>query len=341
MHPGQPVTQGLLLRGGLFVFFMLVLGTVAHATDAAANTNTLRARRTLEQARDAARRLDYTGIVLHQLGPESHTSRITHAEDAGGGIVRVQPLEGPPRDMVRRGARITWYLPRERIVIHDQLNGIQSFPALSFNSASELLAHYRASALVSDRVAGRPAELLRLQPLDGHRYGYRLWFDTATGLLLRVQSISEAGQVVAQTAFSQASVWPASGKRFRWREPDVRGWTTERAVMGKADVAGWSFRLPEGFVQISALRRVTGQFPGAAGHSREVVQIVCSDGLAGISIFIEPWSEARSAQPVQRGAVNMLGKRVGRFWLTIVGETPMAALRLVADSLEFTAPALK
>jgi sigma-E factor negative regulatory protein RseB len=73
------------------------------------------------------------------------------------------------------------------------------------------------------------------------------------------------------------------------------------------------------------------------GEARDVVQIVCSDGLASISVFIEPWSAARSQYPVQEGAVNMVGKRIGKFWLTIVGEVPMVAIRQVADTLEFSA----
>ena len=339
MHFAWPVTQAQLLRG-LFAFIFLLYGTSAGATEEPA-ANVRNAQRFLERARESARRLDYTGIVLHQQGPESQSSRVTHAADDRGGVVHVQPLEGPSRDMVRRGALIIWYLPHERLVIHDQSADTPGFPSLSFNSASQLLVHYRPSPIEASRAAGRDAALLVLRPVDGLRYGYRLWFDTTTGLLLRAQSISEAGQVVAQTGFSQLAVWPASGKRFRWHEPNVRGWKIQHAVTGKADVAGWSFRLPEGFSQVSALRRITEKLPGSPGESREVLQIVCSDGLAGISIFIEPWSEPQSAQPVQRGAVNMLGKRLGRFWLTIVGETPMAALRQVADSIQFTAPALK
>ncbi len=339
MHVWRSATPDLLRWGKALAFMMLLC--VSNLYAAVAIISSPHAQRQLERARDSARALDYKGIVIYLQGPESHTSRITHTADAGGGMMRVQPLEGEPREFVQRGSQLIWYLPRQRRVIHDQLTGTQSFPALSFSSVSELLAHYRIRELSQDRVAGRHADLLQLEPLDGLRYGYRLWFDSATGLLLRVQSISESGQVVAQTGFSQLAVWAPSGKRFRWHEPELRGWKTERVVTGKADVAGWSFRLPEGFSQVVALRRITGKLPGYAAESREVSQIVCSDGIAGISIFIEPWSEARSAQPVQRGPVNMLGKRVGRFWLTIVGETPMAALRVVADSLEFTAPPTK
>ena len=323
--------------------WLAVLVLFVGASVQAANTATLslQAQRQLERARDAARRLDYTGIVIHQQGPQSDNYRITHQADTNDGLVRIEPLEGPPRHMLQRGRQLIWYLTQERIVVHDEPTETRGFPALSFSSSRELLAHYRPRSLAPDRVAGRQAELLQLQPVDNLRYGYRLWFDAATGLLLRAQSISETGQVVAQTSFGQLSVWPAGGGKFRWREPDVRGWKTEYAVKGKADLSGWSFRLPEGFSRVAALRRDMSNLQGAEEVSRELVQIVCSDGLAGVSIFIEPWSEARSAQPLQRGAVNMIGKRLGGFWLTIVGETPMAALRQVADSLEFTAPPTK
>lgn len=336
------VTTDLLLRGRAalaLALAILLCGPDVQAAEPSAHA--AHATRRLERARESARRFDYTGIVLYQQGPESHTSRMIHTSDLSGGMMRVQSLEGEQRELIQRDGRLTWYLPRERIVIHDQRAGTQSFPTVSFSSAGEWLVHYRSRTPAADRVAGRDAELIELQPLDGFRYGYRFWFDVATGLLLRVQSISETGQVVAQTGFSQLAVGPASVKRFRWHPPDVRGWKAERAIISNADTAGWSLRLPAGFSQIAAFRRIMGKSPDSAAQSREVLQLVCSDGLAGISIFIEPWSEARSVQPLQRGAVNMLGKRVAGFWLTIVGETPMAALRLVADSLEFTAPAIK
>ncbi|MFM8468293.1 MAG: MucB/RseB C-terminal domain-containing protein [Oxalobacteraceae bacterium] len=328
--------QSWLQQGRWIVVVAAFLGTSVQAANHP--TLALQAQRQLERARDAARRLDYSGVVMHQQGPQSDNYRIAHQADANEGVVRIEPLDGPPRHMLQRGRQLTWYLTQERVVVHDEPTGVRSFPALSLSSARELLVHYRPRSLATDRVAGRQAELLQLQPVDGLRYGYRLWFDTITGLLLRAQSISETGQVVAQTSFSQLSVWAAGGGKSRWREPDVRAWKTEYAVKGKADLSGWSFRLPEGFSQVAAWRRSMGALQGAHDGSRELVQIVCSDGLAGLSIFIEPWSEARSTQPVQRGAVNMLGKRLGGFWLTIVGETPMAALRQVADSLVFTAP---
>ncbi len=339
MRRGRLLGQAALLPW-LLLAFLLALSGLAGARETAV-TGEEQAARLLERARAAALRLDYTGTIIHYQGPGLQTTRIAHTLEQGGGVERVQWLDGPARDYLRRDTRITWYLPQERRVVHDHVAGMRSFPALSFASARELLRHYQASVLPSERVSGRSAELLQLQPADELRYGYRFWFDTATGLLLRAQRISENGQVVAQTSFSQLAVGRKAVERLRWPRHDTRGWQTERAMHGEADASGWSYRLPDGFRQVASLRRIIGSTQGGTGSPRDVVQLVCSDGLAGVSIFIEPWSASRSAQPLQQGAVNMVGKRVGRFWLTIVGEVPMAATRQIADSLEFTAPALK
>ena len=330
-------------RSSLWFWLLAAACLVLPATEATADDAS--AQRQLDRARFAAEHLDYTGTLIQQQGPEMQTTRISYKAsnkpDNQGGMERVEWLDGPAREYRRQGADIVWFLPRERRIIHDRRSGVDSFPALSFRSAAELLNHYRAGALARDRVAGRTAEVMRLLPLDELRYGYRFWFDASTGLLLRAQSINESGQVVRQTGFSQLSLGLQSAPRARMPVYDTRSWRVDKAVSGTADLSGWSFHLPAGFRQVSALRRVLGRGQSGTGEPREVVQVVFSDGLAGISVFIEPWSAARSAHPVQLGAVNMVGKRSGKFWLTIVGEVPMAAIRKVADTLEFSAPAIK
>ena len=293
--------------------------------------------RLVERAREAAERLDYAGILLNQQGPSLHTSRIIHKRKAKEALERIEMLDGPPNEIVRRGEEIIWYLPGERRVILDRQVGARSFPGLAQFSNAQLMDHYRFRLLEKDRVAGRDATVMQLQPIDNLRYGYRFWFDQNSGLLLRAQSISERGEVVAQIGFSEVTIGPLTASRSREHVMSTHGWQTEIAVSGPADVSGWAFRLPAGFSRLAAQRRVIASKNSGIGEARDVVQIICSDGLASISIFIEPWSAARSQNPVQEGAVNMVGKRIGKFWLTIVGEVPMVAIRQVADTLEFSA----
>ena len=317
----------------LLVLLVLCLGANAVESSLAAHQ--------LTRARDAAERLDYSGTLIQQQGPAMKTSRIIHQADARGGSERNIPLEGPPREYLARGEDITWYLPAERRIVQERRSAVHSFPALAFTDIASLLRHYRADALPSDRVAGRAAQVMQLRSIDGLRYGYRFWFDVATGLMLRVQSINETEQVVAQTGFSQLVFVPPSVQRKSAPRFDTRGWRIDRVVSEPGDLSGWTFRLPAGFRLVAAQRRVIPQAQSGTGEPREVLQAMFSDGLSVISIFIEPWSVLRSANPVQRAAVNMVGKRVGKFWLTIIGEIPMAAVRQIADTLEFSASATK
>ena len=292
--------------------------------------------RTVERAREAAERLDYSGILLNQQGPSLHTSRITHKYQAKEAVERIEMLDGPPNEIVRRGEEIIWYLPRERRIISDRQIGARSFPGLAQFSNEQLADHYRFRLLEKDRVAGRDTTVMQLQPIDNLRYGYRFWFDQSSGLLLRAQSISERGDVVAQIGFSEVTIGSLPTARLRERVMATHGWQTEIAISGPADVSGWTFRLPAGFSRLAAQRRVIAAKQSGIGEARDVVQIICSDGLASVSVFIEPWSTARSLNPVREGAVNMVGKRIGKFWLTIVGEVPMVAIRQLADTLEFS-----
>jgi sigma-E factor negative regulatory protein RseB len=95
--------------------------------------------------------------------------------------------------------------------------------------------------------------------------------------------------------------------------------------------------MPPGFRRIREVRRLVSDTSAANGvpAQREVSQIVYSDGLAAISIFIEPGSQSRTEGSLKQGAMNIVGKRYGNFWLTIVGEVPSNAIRRVADSIEF------
>jgi sigma-E factor negative regulatory protein RseB len=72
------------------------------------------------------------------------------------------------------------------------------------------------------------------------------------------------------------------------------------------------------------------------GSGREVGQVVFSDGLAAISVFIEPLGgPSQNPGEATKGLINILAREDGGHWLTVVGEVPSATIRQVADSVEF------
>jgi sigma-E factor negative regulatory protein RseB len=64
---------------------------------------------------------------------------------------------------------------------------------------------------------------------------------------------------------------------------------------------------------------------------------VYSDGLAAVSVFIEPLPKTRPAQQSlsHQGAVTIYVRPVADHMVTVLGETPAATVMQIANSLEF------
>lgn len=291
----------------------------------------------LKKMRSAAQRLDYTGSFVYQRGSEVRTLRIAHLNHRRMTREKLEILDGQPREYIRNGDEVIGYLPAERRMVVETRSAQKDFPGLLGASAEQIVQYYVVNKIGMARVAGRNAQVMTLVPKDDFRFGYRFWLDGFSGLLLRAQTINEVGEVVEQIAFTDLYIGKLKTTSVKPSFQDTRGWRIENAVAGDLDLSEWAIKwVPAGFKRIHTVKRRIADQRSANSPTREVAQILYSDGLAGISIFIEPWSMQRSAVPVHQGALNVVGKRHGGFWLTIVGEVPMSAIRQVADSIELT-----
>ncbi len=291
----------------------------------------------LHRSQIAVQKLEYSGTFVYQQGSQVRTSRITRKRTTKSVIEKLEVLDGQSQEYVRNGEETIHYLPAERRIIVEHRTSERSFPDIRFNNPREIVRYYAVHPLGIDRVAGRDVLGFALEPRDGLRYGYRFWSDRASGLLLRAQTLSEKGEVIEQIAFTQLSIGKVRPSQVKTSHANTRGWRVENASASSNESSGWKAGwLPGGFKLVSTSTRVLGRPPNA-GETREVIQLVFSDGFAGISVFIEAWSPRHDRLPLQQGSLNMLGKRHGKFWLTIGGEVPLVTIRQVAESLEFAA----
>lgn len=73
------------------------------------------------------------------------------------------------------------------------------------------------------------------------------------------------------------------------------------------------------------------------GRHAPVTQLVFSDGLSAISVFIEPddGDEDDANGLSSRGAMNLYHKLANDHLITVVGEVPARTVMQVADSLRY------
>lgn len=281
----------------------------------------------------AGQRLNYVGTFVYQSGGHVETSRIAHRFDASGEHERLEALDGSPREIIRRGNEVRCILPDERTVIVDEAGGRRTFPARLPASLNGLAESYRIRKGEVSRVAGFEAQSLVLEPKDDLRYGHILWADMQSGLLLKSRMVDEKGSVIEQFSFSDVRIGGEVGaelldSRFEpgdgWRVVNARG-----SDMPAAE-AGWVLAEPlPGYSLASVMRRPLGRERGQAVH------MVFSDGLAAISVFIEPVGDgsAIGLGPVSNGAINIYKRTVDGHLVTTLGEAPERAIRRIGDGI--------
>jgi sigma-E factor negative regulatory protein RseB len=72
------------------------------------------------------------------------------------------------------------------------------------------------------------------------------------------------------------------------------------------------------------------------GGTAGVGHIVLSDGLAVVSVFIEPVKQpAPRPGLIRQGAINVYMRQLGSHWITVVGEAPAESVKYIADAVEF------
>ncbi len=290
----------------------------------------------LEKMAAAAQKLNYTGTFTYQSGGNSETSRITHVVDASGEYERLEVLDGSPREIVRNNDEVKCYLPDDKMVIVEKRGQHKSFPALLPASVVNLGEHYQVRLGEVARVAGFDSQLVILEPRDVLRYGHHFWADVNSGLLLKARMVNERNETIEQFAFNQLQISGAIDRealkpRF---DTESRNWRIHNARASLSLSAGseWQFR-----TQLPGFRKSAGMKRQArAGREGEITHFVFTDGLASISVFVEPLSDRNEAEKATYtvGAINVYKRVAGKHLLTILGEVPMASLMRLGDGME-------
>lgn len=293
----------------------------------------------IARMRQAATERNYSGtfVVLAAHGAMS-SARIWHACDGQSQIERVEALSGTPRVVFRRDGEVRVFLPREHIVRSEMQRAPGAFPALPYGNGVLPARHYRVQMGGQERVAGLDADMLSFVPRDGWRYGHRVWIDRASGLLVKMQTLDSEGRVLEQAAFSELTMGvPLDLQSMGRMMDDVAGYrlVTVATQPTSAQAEGWS--MAENVVGFASQGCYNRRSLAPTEPAQPVLQCIYTDGLATLSVFMEPYGARRHPlmpQTLHMGATQILAQRLGGdTWVTAVGEVPQRTLRQFMEAM--------
>jgi len=286
----------------------------------------------LNKMASAVQTTNYEGTVIRLQNGKVEALKVVHMISDGVIRERVIVQEGNGLEIIRNGNEVHCILPDEKSVLVDEWNDQSTLFSTLPSSDIRFGNEYDISIVRTERVAGRAAVLLAIRPHDAFRFGHRIWLDAATGFPLQTKLMSEDGDAIEQVKFADitlgkevlaSALAPSiSIENFRW-------FTQPRRKISKAIDSPWhSDNLPPGFLVISTHEEQL------SGRESPVTHILYSDGLANVSVFIEPVKAKKIARRSRVGASSSYSIKTGGYQITAVGEVPAVTVEQIATSMQ-------
>lgn len=286
----------------------------------------------LQRMAHAVQTTDYDGTVIRIQNDNSEALKVVHTVNDGVIREKVIVQEGSGMEIIRNGNEVHCILPDRKSVLveewDDQSTLFSTLPSSEIRFGNE----YDLSIVRQERVAGRQTVMLAIRPHDDFRYGHRLWLDQETGFPLQTKLIDSGGVVLEQVKF--ADIRLGHEIRADQLEPSINienfRWFSQSKTVSKVEAASdWTSEdLPPGF-------RITRSHGALAnGEEHPVIHMMISDGLANVSVFIEPGGKDIDPRSERAGAANSFSVTRGDFRVTAVGEVPLATAERIARSMQ-------
>ena len=312
----------------LFIFFLLTsFVSLSHSSDDPWLI--------IDKAAKATKFLNYKGVYRSQHNKEIKSIEITHATNNDQEFVRMNVLDGSPGEVLSQGKTTYVYNTIEDNVIIQKRKKQRLFPAIFPRNVELLRDIYRLSIGKTERIAGRISQLVVLSPIDDFRYSHYFWLDRKSFLPLKMVVIDKDENIIEQASFTQINM--IDNKNLDWFKPDVdpsKNYIFDDKIVDQGIVKNrfWKVKkIPPGYKEVDfRTKRMSGL--NFLSH-----QLVFSDGLSFVSLFIKPISRGQKPKVghVKVGANNICARYQDGYQIMAVGSVPTSTCNKFSESIEF------
>ena len=287
----------------------------------------------LEKASQAARKLSYKGIFLYQNLQEIRSIEITHLNNGVEEFARIVTLDGKPREALSRGSNMYVFNANKENVLIQKRQSQNLFPAILPPDIESVKAIYALRLGEQERIGGREAQLVYLEPKDEYRYPYKLWLDKEFGLILKMSILDSQQKVIEQASFNQIALF--SGQDLNWFKPNVdvqKKYIMDEAGDNKVSQEKYCTitNLPTGYKEVSHVTRKIGP------HQQLTHHWIFSDGISFVSLFINPIPKGQKSHVggTQVGSSHVQARVINGNQIMVVGEVPQATIQKISYAIQ-------
>ena len=291
----------------------------------------------LQKMKMSMQQLSYQGRFVYQHGKQLESMQLVHVNDGSGSRQQLLSLNGEARQILRDDKNLTCIWPLSKQVVVDQAQNTRLSPIWIPDDIKRLSRFYQFDLVGQDRVAGREARVVSISPRDAYRYGMRLWLDSDNGLMLQSSVHDEDGMAIEKVMFTEIKLLDEQTAASMDLQPPpidssftlLRSHQGEGVERQERTDPRWQLGfVPGGFWLKSAYLKKMG------GADTRTQHLVFTDGMASVSMFIEPFDTTRHLSgESSMGAVNAFSADHAGYTITAIGEVPQVTVREMATSV--------
>ena len=310
------------------LLWLLSWAACSAAVQAAPNDTQTDGAKWFAKMQQALRQLNFDASFVHARGERIEPYRWLHGvSDNGAEIELLAGMNGPEYRALRHNDRVSYYhaLGTPYTMRASIVDG--PVPTGFFQPLERINSAYHVISVGGDRIMDRAAQHIRVVARDRKRYGYSVWIDRESGMLLRSATLSMDGDILEQIQLTSLFVSEQFNENLQElknisRPPVIDDRPNSRPMQGTWSV-GW---LPQGF----HLLRANSHRMAVTGQPADY--FLYSDGLAKVSVYISRHSDHAQAMQIE-GAESFYSVPLGRHQVTVIGALPLATVQRIAQSV--------
>ena len=319
------------------IFKILLIATCVTPMLAQAENRT--AMEWIQSMSDAMRNLNYRGNFVYMHENQLESMSISHIKDELGEKERLLSLNGEAREVIRDDKNLTCIWPASRKVVVDFSRKNTYSPLFIPDNIDEISKLYDIELVGNERIGGQQTVVVQITPKDQYRYGLKFWINTENALMMQSHLINDSKKVVEQVMFTnlellvdgdelEVNLIPVIDENYtlvRYHSGDNSGSLIKET--------SWRMStMPAGFRRESVLKRRD------SASDQFIHQMVYTDGLATLSIFIEKQAPQMKQGKTSMGAVNAFIRIMDDYSVTAIGEVPAVTVQSMAESIFYQQP---
>ncbi len=294
----------------------------------------------LEKMSAAMSQMSYQGTFVYVQGDTVETMRITHVSDEAGVRERLVSISGVQREILRDSDGVRWVQGDDHSVMEDPSFGHSLFPEIPLRPSDADNNSYSFRLGNTERIAGHSGRKIRIVPKDDFRYGYTLWLEEQSALLLKWELLDSKHRRLAKLMFTDLRLGTevdlkelkSTSELTKFKTLESRlpsgGNLSHRNPKWQAD------KLPPGF-------RLTSQRYLGKSPLETYEHLVYSDGLATVSVYVESNSDGIKMQDLgisRMGTTHAFSRLSNGVLITVIGDVPSITVQTIGEAVKLKSP---